>query len=72
MAAKTSDSQKEEGTVKWFDPEKNYGFIGREGKSDVFVHGNALDGISINEDDKVTFNIEQGEKGPSAVDVEKI
>lgn len=61
---------KEEGTVKWFDSQKNFGFIGREGKDDVFVHANALEGISITEGDKVKFNVEQGEKGPSAVDVE--
>jgi len=61
---------KEEGTVKWFDSQKNFGFIGREGKDDVFVHANALEGISITEGDKVKFNVEQGEKGPSAVNVE--
>lgn len=66
----TKSQVKEEGTVKWFDSRKNFGFIGREGKDDVFVHANALEGISITEGDKVKFNVEQGEKGPSAVNVE--
>ena len=61
---------KEEGTVKWFDPQKNFGFIGREGKNDVFVHANALNGLPIKEGDKVKFDVEEGEKGPSAVNVE--
>ena len=67
---KAKTEGKEEGTVKWFDPQKNFGFIGREGKDDVFVHANALGGLSINEGDKVKFEVEQGEKGPSAVNVE--
>lgn len=66
----TKTDSKEEGTVKWFDSQKNFGFIGREGKDDVFVHANALEGISITEGDRVKFNVEQGEKGPSAVNVE--
>lgn len=67
---KAKKEGKEEGTVKWFNPQKNFGFIGREGKDDVFVHGNALNGLPIKEGDKVKFDVEQGEKGPSAVNVE--
>ena len=64
--------KKQEGTVKWFDPQKSFGFIGREEGDDVFVHANELDGLSITEGDKVKFNVEQGEKGPSAVNIEKV
>lgn len=65
-------SKKEEGVVNWYDPRKNFGFIGREGKDDVFVHANSLDGTILNEGDKVVFDIEQTPKGPSAINVEKV
>ena len=58
------------GKVKWFNPTKGYGFIEREDKEkDVFVHSSAAQAASLelNEGDELTFEVENGEKGPSAV-----
>lgn len=64
-----------EGTVKWFNNEKGYGFIEVEGEDDVFVHFSAIDeeGFkSLDEGQKVQFEVAEGEKGPQAVNVQKI
>jgi CspA family cold shock protein len=60
------------GTVKWFNSGKGYGFIAREGGPDVFVHFTAIqaDGFrTLEQGQQVEFAIEQGEKGPQAVNV---
>ena len=61
-----------DGTVKWFDERKGYGFIEQEDGPDVFVHHSGITGTgfkSLRGGDKVTFDIEQGKKGPAAVNV---
>jgi len=61
--------------VKWFDSHKGYGFIEQEDGPDVFVHHSGINASgykSLNDGDSVTFNVEQGQKGPAAVNVTKI
>ena len=64
----------EQGTVKWFNAEKGYGFITREDGSDVFVHFSAIQGEgykSLEEGQHVTFDVEEGQRGLLAANVVK-
>ena len=64
----------EQGTVKWFNAEKGFGVISREDGSDVFVHFSAIQGDgfkTLEEGQAVTFDVEDSDRGPQAVNVEK-
>jgi len=64
------------GTVKWFDDSKGFGFVTPEdGSKDVFVHHTAIQGTgfkTLTEGQQVQFEVEQGPKGPSAVNVQPV
>ena len=63
------------GTVKWFSSEKGYGFISQEGGPDVFVHYSAIEGSgyrNLEENQKVEFEVTQGQKGPQAANVRPV
>ncbi|SHF36121.1 cold-shock DNA-binding protein family [Seinonella peptonophila] len=64
-----------EGTVKWFNSDKGFGFIEVEGRDDVFVHYSAINAQgfkALNEGDRVSFEITQGNRGEQAANVVKI
>ncbi len=64
----------ETGTVKWFNADKGYGFITAENGNDVFVHFSAIQGDgfkTLEEGQSVTFDIEEGQRGPQATNVNK-
>jgi len=65
-------AERETGTVKWFNPDKGYGFIERQGGPDVFVHHTAIRGEgyrNLEEGQQVEFTVERGPKGLQAADV---
>lgn len=66
----------ETGTVKWFNPEKGFGFITRDnGEKDVFVHHSAIQGSgfrTLNDGERVEFDVVQGQKGPAAEKVVRL
>jgi cold shock protein len=68
-------SMKEQGTVKWFNAAKGYGFIQRESGEDVFVHFSAIQGDgyrTLEEGARVSFEVKKGPKGLQAANVEKV
>ncbi|WAH36472.1 cold-shock protein [Alicyclobacillus dauci] len=65
----------QQGTVKWFNAEKGFGFISVEGGDDVFVHFSAIQGNgfkSLDEGQQVEFDVVEGQKGPQAANVYKL
>jgi len=68
-------SERETGTVKWFDERKGYGFIDRDAGGDIFVHYSQITGAgfrNLQEGDRVEFTVGQGRQGPAAENVQKI
>ena len=72
MEQATGAAKMAQGTVKWFNSEKGFGFITRDGGPDVFVHFSAIesDGYrELRENQRVEFNVKDGDKGPQAENV---
>lgn len=66
-------AERQNGTVKWFNSEKGYGFIARGGEKDIFVHVKQVKkAADLREGDKVTFGVDQGPRGPFATGVERV
>ncbi|MGP4713537.1 MULTISPECIES: cold-shock protein [unclassified Psychrobacter] len=68
-------SDREQGTVKWFNDAKGFGFIQRDGGEDIFVHFRAIQGDgyrSLKDGEKVEFSVVEGDKGLQAEDVRKV
>jgi CspA family cold shock protein len=68
-------TERQQGTVKWFNDSKGYGFISREAGEDVFVHHSDIDGggfASLRENQQVEFGVEKGPKGLRAVHVKTL
>ena len=62
-----------EGTVKWYNSRKGYGFISGEDGKDVFVHRSSIpEGTYLNEGDKVDYQLEDSDRGPQATNVKKL
>lgn len=69
------EDNEENGTVKWFDPRKGYGFIERDGGNDIFVHSSAMDdpfAKPLEDGERVTFVVGEGRKGPAAQNVRRL
>ncbi|MFC1534636.1 cold-shock protein [Thermodesulfobacteriota bacterium] len=64
-----------EGTVKWFSDKKGYGFIAQESGEDIFVHFSSIEATgfkTLSEGEHVSFDVEEGERGPVAKNVKKL
>lgn len=75
LAKRGENVERLKGIVKWFNNAKGYGFLGRDDGPDVFVHYSAITSNgykSLQEGDKVEFEIVQGQKGPQAANVTKV
>ncbi len=75
MSKKKENIVMMEGRVKWFNDKKGYGFLETDNEGDVFVHYSAIEGEgfrTLQEGEKVTFEIEQSPKGPHAINVKRL